>query len=63
MCDGDSLTYAELDARANQLARHLMQRGVGAEQFVALALPKSLDAIVSMLAVLKTGAAYLPIDP
>ncbi|WP_037845574.1 AMP-binding protein, partial [Streptomyces sp. NRRL S-455] len=59
VCDGDSLTYAELDARANQLARYLLQQGVGAEQFVALALPKSLDAIVSMLAVLKTGAAYL----
>ncbi|MHA5023699.1 condensation domain-containing protein, partial [Streptomyces sp. SD35] len=62
VCDGDSLTYAELDRRGNQLARYLLEQGVGAEQFVALALPKSLDAIVSMLAVLKTGAAYLPID-
>ncbi|WP_282550171.1 non-ribosomal peptide synthetase, partial [Streptomyces rochei] len=62
-CEDASLTYAELDARANQLARHLLEQGVGAEDFVAITLPKSLDAITSMLAVLKTGAAYLPIDP
>ncbi|MGY4275178.1 non-ribosomal peptide synthase/polyketide synthase [Streptomyces sp. M18.1] len=62
-CGDTSLTYAELDARANQLARHLLEQGVGAEDFVAITLPKSLDAITSMLAVLKTGAAYLPIDP
>ncbi|MDX2930849.1 AMP-binding protein, partial [Streptomyces sp. NRRL_B-16638] len=63
VCDGTSLTYAELDGRANQLARHLLERGLGAEDFVAIALHKSLDAVTSMLAVLKTGAAYLPIDP
>ncbi|MDQ0937557.1 amino acid adenylation domain-containing protein [Streptomyces turgidiscabies] len=63
VCEGASLTYRELDQRANQLARHLLHQGLGAEQFVALALPKSPDAVVSMLAVLKTGAAYLPIDP
>ncbi|MET9283617.1 amino acid adenylation domain-containing protein, partial [Streptomyces anthocyanicus] len=63
VCDGTSLTYAELDRRANQLARHLLEQGIGAEDFVAIALAKSLDAVVSMLAVLKTGAAYLPIDP
>ncbi|MFE0955919.1 amino acid adenylation domain-containing protein, partial [Streptomyces rochei] len=63
VCEDASLTYAELDARANQLARHLLEQGVGAEDFVAITLPKSLDAITSMLAVLKTGAAYLPIDP
>ncbi|MFE6423623.1 condensation domain-containing protein, partial [Streptomyces rochei] len=63
VCKDASLTYAELDARANQLARHLLEQGVAAEDFVAIALPKSLDAITSMLAVLKTGAAYLPIDP
>ncbi|MGW0396223.1 AMP-binding protein, partial [Streptomyces sp. NPDC003042] len=60
---GASLTYRELNQRANQLARHLLAQGIGAEQFVALALPKSTQAIVSMLAVLKAGAAYLPIDP
>ncbi|WP_432101705.1 AMP-binding protein, partial [Streptomyces sp. WAC 04229] len=63
VADSGSLTYAELDGRANQLARHLMEQGLGAEDFAAIVLPKSLDAIISMLAVLKTGAAYLPIDP
>ncbi|MFG1665914.1 amino acid adenylation domain-containing protein, partial [Streptomyces sp. Y7] len=63
VCDGQSLTYGELDAQANQLARHLIAQGVGAEQFVAVALPKSVDAVVSLLAVVKAGAAYLPIDP
>ncbi|MEV5013905.1 non-ribosomal peptide synthase/polyketide synthase [Streptomyces sp. NPDC053780] len=62
-CDSETLTYAELDRRANQLARHLLEQGLGAEDFAAIALPKSLDAIISMLAVVKTGAAYLPIDP
>ncbi|MET8395208.1 amino acid adenylation domain-containing protein, partial [Streptomyces anthocyanicus] len=63
VCDGTPLTYAELDGRANQLARHLLGEGLGAEDFVAIALHKSLDAVISMLAVLKAGAAYLPIDP
>ncbi|MBB4226171.1 non-ribosomal peptide synthetase, partial [Variovorax guangxiensis] len=57
-----SLTYAELNARANQLAHHLIAQGVGPEGFVAIALPRSLELIVSLLAVLKTGAAYLPLD-
>ncbi|MEU4148644.1 condensation domain-containing protein, partial [Streptomyces parvulus] len=46
-----TLTYAELDGRANQLARHLLAQGLGAEDFVAITLPKSVDAITSMLAV------------
>ncbi|HWQ42482.1 MAG TPA: amino acid adenylation domain-containing protein [Desulfosporosinus sp.] len=58
-----ALTYAELNRRANQLAHLLMAKGVGPEQFVALALPRSLEMIVGLLAVLKAGAAYLPIDP
>ncbi|UHC63916.1 non-ribosomal peptide synthetase [Bacillus sp. FCW2] len=57
------LTYKELNERANQLAHMMIARGVGPEQFVALALPRSLDMIVGLLAVLKTGAAYLPLDP
>jgi nonribosomal peptide synthetase DhbF len=57
-----SLTYAGLNAHANQLARLLIEYGAGPEQCVALALPRSCDLIIAVLAVLKTGAAYLPID-
>ncbi|GAB3117134.1 hypothetical protein GCM10027160_27200 [Streptomyces calidiresistens] len=58
-----SLTYRELDARSNRLARLLIERGVRRGQLVALAVPRSTDTIVALLATLKTGAAYLPIDP
>ncbi|MGW6458074.1 amino acid adenylation domain-containing protein, partial [Streptomyces sp. NPDC055078] len=57
-----TLTYAELDARADRLARLLIDRGVGPEGIVALALPRSADLIVGALAVLKAGGAYLPLD-
>ncbi|GAA2589768.1 amino acid adenylation domain-containing protein [Actinomadura fulvescens] len=61
--EGLTLSYGEVNARANRLARHLVAQGVGAEQFVALRLPRSADLVVAVLAVLKTGAAYVPIDP
>ncbi|MGH3931836.1 MAG: non-ribosomal peptide synthetase, partial [Pseudonocardiaceae bacterium] len=58
-----TLTYSQLNIEANQLAHALIARGVGPEQIVALALPRSADMIVAILAVLKAGAAYLPLDP
>ncbi|WP_407555943.1 amino acid adenylation domain-containing protein [Streptomyces sp. Pv4-95] len=57
-----SLTYAELDAHINRLARLLLARGAGPEQAVALALPRSIEMVVALFAVLRTGAAYLPLD-
>ncbi|MBL3671549.1 amino acid adenylation domain-containing protein, partial [Streptomyces sp. M2CJ-2] len=60
---GDEVSYAELDARANRLARLLIARGAGPERLVALALPRSAQMMVALLAVLKAGAAYLPVDP
>ncbi|MFE7617371.1 amino acid adenylation domain-containing protein, partial [Streptomyces sp. NPDC057496] len=60
---GTSMDYAELDARSNRLARMLLRLGVGPEDFVALAVPRSADLVVAMLAVLKSGAAHLAVDP
>ncbi|MEU5211497.1 non-ribosomal peptide synthase/polyketide synthase [Streptomyces sp. NPDC020742] len=62
-CGDDALSYAELDARAGRLAHRLAEAGAGPERFVALALPRSTDLLVAIVAVLKTGAAYLPLDP
>ncbi|WP_182359149.1 non-ribosomal peptide synthetase [Tomitella gaofuii] len=59
----DSLTYRELDARAERLARVLSARGVGPGSTVAIAAPRSVAAIVAVYAVVKAGAAYLPLDP
>ncbi|MDT0443459.1 amino acid adenylation domain-containing protein [Streptomyces johnsoniae] len=59
----ESVTYAELNERANRLARHIRGRGIGPEDRVVVLLPRSVDLMVALLAVLKTGAAYVPIDP
>ncbi|TGN75548.1 amino acid adenylation domain-containing protein [Streptomyces bauhiniae] len=62
VCGEQTLTYAELDASVNRLARLLIERGAGPERIVALGLPRSLDTVVALFAVLRTGAAYLPLE-
>ncbi|MBF6302794.1 non-ribosomal peptide synthase/polyketide synthase, partial [Nocardia amamiensis] len=61
--EGESITYGALDARVNRLARHLVSMGVGPESRVALAFRRSVDLIVAMYAVAKSGGAYVPVDP
>ena len=63
VCGDTRLDYAELSSRSEQLARVLRSRGVGPERVVAVALPRGADLLVALLAVARTGAAYLPIDP
>ncbi|WP_184261227.1 non-ribosomal peptide synthetase, partial [Granulicella mallensis] len=57
-----SLSYQELHARANQLAHWLMTQGVGPESLVAVAIPRSVEMVVALLAILKAGGAYMPLD-
>ncbi|UHQ21816.1 amino acid adenylation domain-containing protein [Lysobacter sp. 5GHs7-4] len=61
-CDGASLSYRELNRRANQLAHRLRSLGVGPETLVAIGLERSLDMVVGLLGILKSGGAYLPVD-
>jgi non-ribosomal peptide synthetase component F len=61
--ESQRLTYSELNARANQLARHLRSKDIGPDQIVAILLDRSPAMVVSILAALKIGAAYLPLDP
>jgi amino acid adenylation domain-containing protein len=62
-CDGLSLTYAELETRANQLAHVLRKRGVRAERLVGVCVERSLEMVVALLGILKAGGAYVPLDP
>jgi amino acid adenylation domain-containing protein len=60
---GQSLTYAELNGKANQLARYLREQGVGPDQLVGICVERSLEMVVGLLGILKAGGAYLPLDP
>ncbi|HXL94453.1 MAG TPA: amino acid adenylation domain-containing protein, partial [Streptosporangiaceae bacterium] len=63
ICGAVTLSYRELNQRANRLARHLISLGARPEELAAIAMPRSPDMITAVLAVLKSGAAYLPVDP
>jgi natural product biosynthesis luciferase-like monooxygenase protein/FkbM family methyltransferase len=62
-CQGESLTYRELNARANRMARHLLAQGLKPEGRVGVCLDRSLGMVVALLGILKTGGAYVPLDP
>ncbi|WOX28820.1 non-ribosomal peptide synthetase [Pseudoalteromonas maricaloris] len=63
VCDGISLSYGELNRRANQLARYLKQQGVKPDTLVGLCVERSVDMVVGILGILKAGGAYVPLDP
>ncbi len=62
-CKGQSLTYRELNARANQVASHLIKLGVGPENLVAIYVDRSLEMMIGLLGILKSGGAYVPLSP
>ena len=59
----ESLTYAELNERANQLGRHLRSCGTGRESLVGICIDRSLEMAIGIVGILKSGGAYLPLDP
>lgn len=60
---GESITYAELNTKANQVAHYLRSKGVSADDLIAVSLDRSFDMVVAILGVLKAGGAYVPVDP
>src|ERR1051326_7180120 len=63
ICENEQLTFTELNARANKLARHLQGRGLGRESIVGVCMDRSIEMAIAIFATLKAGAAYLPLDP
>ncbi|UFZ04832.1 non-ribosomal peptide synthase/polyketide synthase [Bradyrhizobium ontarionense] len=63
ICEDDRISYVELNERVNRLARQIRERGVGLDAPVGLAFERSIDLVVAVIAVLKAGAGYLPLDP
>lgn len=63
LCEQRSMTYSELNGRANQLARCLRQEGIGPDKLVALCVERGIEMVVGMLGILKAGGAYVPLDP
>ncbi|MBS7529946.1 amino acid adenylation domain-containing protein [Hazenella sp. IB182353] len=61
--ENEKISYTDINTRANQVAHRLIQMGIGPEQFVALAVPRSIEMVVGLLGILKAGAAYVPLDP
>ncbi|WP_344716506.1 amino acid adenylation domain-containing protein [Gordonia defluvii] len=63
ICGAEEIDYREFESRTNRLARALISRGAGPEDIIAVAIPRSIDFVVAVWGVLKSGAAYLPVDP
>src|SRR5262249_28874638 len=61
--EGEALSYAQLNGRANQLARYLRKQGVVADQLVGICVERSVEMVVGLLGILKAGGAYVPLDP
>jgi len=61
--EGHSITYAELNAKANQLAHYLRERQIGPDQLVGICVERSLEMVIGLLGILKAGGAYVPLDP
>jgi len=62
-CDGKTFTYKELNDRSNQLANFLIKKGISVETFVGVSLKQSVEVIITIIGILKTGGTYVPIDP